>query len=114
NGDGATIARAIHAALAKSGTPLGSPGAAAAPSAAGLDTQALAAALGAHGKLNGHVYQVAVPRSETISEMGVTVPPAMGVATSINFQPTTAGKAAVTGDFVLLGSEEIGRAWCRE
>jgi hypothetical protein len=29
----------------------------------------------------------------------------MGVATAINFQPTGAGKAAITGDFVLLASE---------
>jgi len=29
----------------------------------------------------------------------------MGVATAINFQPTADGKAAITGDFVLLGSE---------
>jgi hypothetical protein len=28
---------------------------------------------------------------------------AMGVATAINFQPTGNGKAAITGDFVLLG-----------
>jgi hypothetical protein len=27
------------------------------------------------------------------------------VATAINFQPTGGGKAAITGDFVLLGSE---------
>jgi Domain of Unknown Function (DUF1259) len=29
----------------------------------------------------------------------------MGVATSINFQPTGGGKAAITGDFVLRASE---------
>jgi hypothetical protein len=29
----------------------------------------------------------------------------MGLATSLNFQPTAQGKAAITGDFVLLGSE---------
>jgi hypothetical protein len=29
----------------------------------------------------------------------------MGVATAINFQPTGGGKAAVTGDFVLLSTE---------
>ncbi len=29
----------------------------------------------------------------------------MGVATGINFQPTGPGKAAITGDFVLRGSE---------
>ena len=29
----------------------------------------------------------------------------MGVATAINFQPTGGGKAAITGDFVLIGDE---------
>ena len=33
------------------------------------------------------------------------VPSSMGVATALNFQPTGNGKAAITGDFVLLGSE---------
>jgi hypothetical protein len=75
------------------------------PSAADLDTAAIARALGAAGKLNGVVYQVTVPRSETIIEMGQTLPPSMGVATAINFQPTGSGKAAITGDFVLLGKE---------
>ena len=35
----------------------------------------------------------------------MTVPPSMGTAIAINFQPTGGGKAAITGDFVLLGSE---------
>ena len=29
----------------------------------------------------------------------------LGLATGINFQPTGGGKAAITGDFVLAGSE---------
>ena len=29
----------------------------------------------------------------------------MGLATAINFQPTGVARAAITGDFVLLGSE---------
>ena len=29
----------------------------------------------------------------------------MGGATAINFQPTGGGKAAITGDFVLIGTE---------
>lgn len=33
------------------------------------------------------------------------VPPAMGVATVLNFQSTGEKKAAITGDFVLIGSE---------
>ena len=37
--------------------------------------------------------------------MQITPPGPMGVATAINFQPTGAGKAAITGDFVLAGDE---------
>jgi hypothetical protein len=33
------------------------------------------------------------------------IPPVMGVATSINFEPTGAGKAAISGDFVLRPGE---------
>ncbi len=103
-GDPARIASAVRAALAKSATPIGPPPPAATPSA-DLDTGAVAKALGVSGRLNGNVYQVTVPRSETITEMGHQLPPSMGVATAINFQPTGSGKAAVTGDFVLRGSE---------
>jgi hypothetical protein len=105
HGDAATIARAIHDALAQSRTPLGPGSPPAAPSAADLDTAGIAKALGVAGKLNGVVYQVSVPRSEKIVEMGSEVLPSMGVSTAINFQPTGAGKAAITGDFVLRGSE---------
>jgi hypothetical protein len=105
HGDASKIAHAIHDALATSKTPLGAPSPAAAPSAADLDTTSIAKALGVAGKLNGVVYQVSVPRSERITVMGYEVPPSMGVATAINFQPTGGGKAAITGDFVLRGEE---------
>jgi uncharacterized protein DUF1259 len=36
---------------------------------------------------------------------GMEVPPSMGVVTAINFEPTAAGKAAITGDFVLTANE---------
>jgi len=35
-----------------------------------------------------------LPSSETISERGMTVPPSMGTAIALNFQPTGGGKAA--------------------
>ena len=35
----------------------------------------------------------------------MVIPPAMGLAQAINFQPTGGGKAAITGDFVLIASE---------
>jgi hypothetical protein len=37
--------------------------------------------------------------------MGVPLLPAMGVVTVLNFQPTADGKAAITGDFVLIDKE---------
>lgn len=105
HGDPARIAATIRGALATTKTPLGPPGAPSAASAADLDTAGIARALGHSGKLNGVVYQVSVPRSERITDNGHEVPPSMGVATAINFQPTGGGKAAITGDFVLLAKE---------
>jgi len=105
HGDPSKIARTIHDALGRSGTPLGPASPLSATSASDLDTAGIARALGLAGKLNGVVYQVTVPRSEKIMEMGTEVPPSMGVATAINFQPTGGGKAAITGDFVLRASE---------
>ncbi len=105
HGDAAKIAHTIHDALALSKTPIGAAPAAAAPSATDFDTTGVAKALGFNGKLNGTVYQVSVPRIDKITEMGVEVPPSMGVATAINFQPTGGGKAAITGDFVMTADE---------
>ena len=105
HGDATKIAQTIRSALAMSRTPLTPPASPAAPSAADLDTGAIARALGVRGKLNGVVYQVSVPRRERIREGGHEIPPSMGVATAINFQPTGAGKAAITGDFVMRASE---------
>ncbi|MFL5619640.1 MAG: DUF1259 domain-containing protein [Gemmatimonadaceae bacterium] len=105
HGDPVKIAQTIRTALATTKTPLGTPAAPAAPSAAELDTAGVATALGVAGKLNGVVYQVSVPRRERIMERGHEVPPSMGVATAINFQPTGGGKAAITGDFVMRAEE---------
>jgi hypothetical protein len=107
HGDATRIAHSIHDALALTKTPLTPPSApSAAPAAAAdIDTLAIARTLGIAGKSNGGVYQVGIPRSETIRENGMEVPPSMGVATSINFQPTGGGKAAITGDFVLRANE---------
>ncbi len=101
-GDAVSLARAILAAVALTSTPPPSPGA---PPTLALDTGGIAQALGHSGRLNGSVYQVSVPRQETIHEDDVVIPPAMGVATAINFQPTGGGNAAIAGDFVLLARE---------
>lgn len=103
-GDPVHLAQVIHSALGLTKTPMSTP----VPSQPGpldLDTKQLDAILGYHGKAANGVYQYSIPRAETITDGAVTIPPAMGIATVINFQPTGQGKAAITGDFVLLGKE---------
>ena len=104
-GDPVKYAQILNAALALSKTPMSSPAAPVTQPSLDLDTASIDKALGFSGKANGGVYQFSVPRAEVIAERGMTVSPAMGTAIAINFQPTGAGKAAITGDFVLLGSE---------
>ncbi len=102
--DAPRLAETVHAALATTQTPLGQPPAVM-PVRIDLDTAAIAKILGASGRVNGGSYQVSVPRARPIVEGGKPLPPAMGVATAINFQPTGENKAAVTGDFVMIASE---------
>jgi hypothetical protein len=106
HGDAVQMAKAIHDAVALTKTP--------APDAAptgqpatelGFDQKQVEQILGHTGKVNGGVLQIGVPRAATITDSGMTVPPSMGVSTALNFQPTGGGKAAITGDFVLLGTE---------
>jgi hypothetical protein len=107
HGDPVKLATALHTALAESKTPLD--GAAvsqvAASTSIDLDTAAIDKALGHKGKVSGGVYQVSIPRIEPVREGGMDVPEAMGSANAINFQATGNGKAAITGDFVLIAKE---------
>jgi hypothetical protein len=115
HGDPAAVARTIREALALTKTPLdsaGAPGVSSAGQPFDLDTARIASVLGSRGRVNGGVYQVSVPRAETIREAGLdepsrsrALPPAMGLATAINFQPTGSGRAAITGDFVMIARE---------
>jgi hypothetical protein len=103
HGDAVKIAETIRAAMALTKVP--SPAAAAPPATIDLDTAQIARTLGAAGKVNGGVYQVSVPRAHPIRDDGMEIPPSMGLSTAINFQPTGGGKAAITGDFVMIASE---------
>jgi hypothetical protein len=106
HGDPLKLAEALHAGLAVSKTPLSAPNSPSLPTGdLELDSAALDQAMGVKGSVNGGVYQFSIPRAESITEGGMSVPPSMGTATALNFQPLGGGKAAVTGDFVLLGNE---------
>ena len=107
HGQGAVVAHALRSAIDASGAPPATAVPAAPPVAGGLDldTAAVARNLGARGRTNGSVWQVGVPRREAIAEGGRRIPASMGTATALNFQPVGGGRAAITGDFVLLGAE---------
>ncbi len=103
HGDPARLAAAVRSALSLSATPLAAPSASPAPQPG--EAAALNRIMGANGKANGGVYQFSIPRREKITDAGMAVPPSMGLATAINFQPTGSGRAVATGDFVLTAAE---------
>ncbi len=106
HGDAVKMAKAIHDALSLTKTPRAESAPTATPEQKiGIDTATIDSILGHKGKINGGVYQVSVPRSEKIMDEGMEVLPSMGTSTALNFQPTGNGRAAITGDFVLLGNE---------
>jgi len=115
SGDAAKLAETLAAALKETGTPAGGydrtvhvahlDAHQAAASAPALDVEKIEATLGRKGSGGPALLQFGIPRAEKIEEDGMEVPPAMGVATGINFAPTGANTAQVSGDFVLLASE---------
>ena len=104
HGDATSLATTLHDALAVSHTPLAAPSAAASAKP-DLDAEQIEQVLGRKGNAVGGVLQFGIPRGDAIVDNGMPVPPAMGTATAVNFQPTGGGKAAITGDFVLEASE---------
>ncbi len=104
-GDPAKLASSIRDALALTKTPAASAAPSGQPPDLGFDGKQLDSIVGQSGKNNNGIYQYSVPRAEKITDGGMAVPNSMGVATAINFQPTGAGKAAITGDFVMIARE---------
>jgi hypothetical protein len=104
HGDPVRMAGTLHDALALTKTPVNA-STTPQPANGSLDTAMLDATIGAKGKYSGGVYQFSIPRAEKIMDEGMEIPPSMGVAMPLNFQPLGNGKAAITGDFVLTSNE---------
>ena len=106
HGSAAEIAKSLRAGLAESKTPLDKPAAtpaqAAEPPAFVKTTEDT---LGAKGRLSGGVLAFGIPRADPITDGGMSLTGAQGVAESINFQEAGPDKVATTGDFVLIADE---------
>src|SRR5260370_39258435 len=98
-GDPVQPARPVHTALTLTKTPFTAPATSGQPQTLDVDTKQLDSILHANGKAAGGIYQYSIARAETITADGTTIPPAMGVATALHFQPAGDGQAAITGDF---------------
>jgi len=102
SGDALKLAASIKSVLAVTGTPLGPPSAQ--QSMASPDWSNVEEVLGKNGKRSGQILSYSIPRNEKLMESGMEMPPAIGMATGINFQ-MEGNTAAITGDFVLMASE---------
>jgi uncharacterized protein DUF1259 len=105
HGDPVKMARTIKQAVALTKTPLPQGGGAKESEDLGFDVAAVEKILGHPGNVSGGVLHINVPLPGKLTEEGMDTPPSMGMGTSINFQPTGNGKAAIAGDFALTGKE---------
>ena len=105
HGKAVELANSLHAALAESKTPLDKP----APPAPSAEPPAFVKTIedivGTKGRFAGSVLSFGIPRAGAITDHGMTLTGAQGVAEAINFQEAGAGKVATTGDFVLTAEE---------
>ncbi|TDX82551.1 uncharacterized protein DUF1259, partial [Amycolatopsis arida] len=101
--DPVALARGVKAALDVTATPPATEPAT--PGPIELDTAAIDEAMGSKGTNDGGIYKFSFARQETVSVHGKALPPAMGVTTAINFQPTGGGRAAINGDFAMTADE---------
>jgi Domain of Unknown Function (DUF1259) len=104
-GPAVKLAEELHDGLALSKTPLTASPSLEATSAIEETKAELDKIMGTQATVNGGILQYSFPRAETITDSGMPVPPAMGSAIAINFQLSGKKKAAITGDFVLIGEE---------
>lgn len=105
HGPAVQLATSLRAALSVSKTPLEKPATAAEEPAPPAWVKNVEDAVGRKGTFKGGVLSYGVPRSESITMAGMTIPPAAGVGEAINFQAADSGNVATTGDFVLIADE---------
>jgi hypothetical protein len=101
--DAVALARGLRAAFDRTGTPPAVPPAS--PQPVDLDTAGIDASLGVKGSIDDGIYKCVFVRREIITDGGLVLPPGTGSTTAFNFQPLGGGRAALSGDFVLIAKE---------
>ncbi|MEU9209774.1 DUF1259 domain-containing protein [Streptomyces sp. NPDC048415] len=101
--DPVAVARGLRAAFDCTGTPPAEPTTSSPP--VDLDTAAIDAAMGVKGATDGEIYKSTYVRRETVTDGPVILPPGLGATTSVNFQPLGGGRAALSGDLVMIAKE---------
>src|SRR5260370_28936868 len=105
HGKAAQSAGVRRAAMAALRSPLEKPAASEEPPNTPAWVGAIEKELGRKGTFKGGVLGYGMPRAGQINMGGMMIPPAAGLAETINFQAADAGSVATTGDFVLTASE---------
>ena len=103
-GDPVAMAKNIRSALDLTGTPL-TQSSSSESTDMGFDTSQLDQIIGHTGTTQGGVYKYSIGRADSVSEDGMELPAPMGISTTLNFQPTGGGKAAINGDFAMTQDE---------
>jgi Domain of Unknown Function (DUF1259) len=105
HGAAVQLASSLRAALAASKTPLEKPVAATEEASPPAWVKAVEDSIGRKGTFKGGVLSFGVARVDVITVGRTTIPPAAGMAESINVQAADSGNVATTGDFVLTADE---------
>lgn len=101
--DELALARGLRAGFDRTGIPPAKP--AGPPRPVALNTAAIDAALGAKGSSDGVVYKAVFARRETICDGHLVLPSGLGATSAFIFQPLGGGRAALSGDCVMLAEE---------
>ncbi|MFF1357866.1 DUF1259 domain-containing protein [Streptomyces sp. NPDC058297] len=101
--DELALARGVRAGFDRTGIPPETPSGP--PSPIDLDVAGIEAALGAKGSSDGVVYKAVFARRETICDGHLLLPSGLGATSAFIFQPLGNGRAALSGDCVMIAEE---------
>lgn len=103
--DPVPIARGLRAAFDRTGTPPPARPPLLPPRPLDLDTAGIDAVMGVKGVVDDGIYKSTFVRRETIVDGHMVLPPGLGSTSALNFQPVGGGRAAISGDCVMIAGE---------